>query len=110
MYTSAEEFGTAYQTMLNSISAKYGDAKVFCFTLIPNNQRTDQTEWNAYNDKIRAVVANNSFATLVDIAQNSGIDWDNYTNYTVDGVHPNLAGMKKIADVFEAALSAAYVQ
>ena len=110
VHTTAEEFGTAYQTMLDSISAKYSGAKVFCFTLIPNNQRTDQTEWNAYNDKIRTVVANNSFATLVDIAQNSGIDWNNYTKYTVDGVHPNLAGMKKIADVFEAALSAAYVQ
>ena len=109
-YTTAEEFGTAYQTMLDSISAKYSGAKVFCFTLIPNNQRTDQTEWNAYNEQIRTVVENNSFAILVDIAQNSGIDWSNYTNYTVDGVHPNLAGMKKIADVFEAALSAAYVQ
>ena len=110
VYTTAEDFGAAYQEMLDSIATKYSGAKVFCFTLIPNNQRTDQTEWNAYNDKIRTVVANNSFATLVDIAQNSGIDWNNYTKYTVDGVHPNLAGMKKIADVFKNALYATYVQ
>jgi lysophospholipase L1-like esterase len=109
-YTTAEEFGIAYQTMLDSIATQYSGAKVFCFTLIPNNQRTDQTEWNAYNEQIRTVVANNDCAVLVDIAQNSGIDWNNYTNYTVDGVHPNLAGMKKIADVFENALYATYVQ
>ena len=106
---SADTFRELYAQMVDKMQAKYKDADIFLFTLTPFGD-TDVTadELNAYNAIIREI-AEAKGCYVVDLYANSGINWDNYATYTIDGTHPNQAGMDLITACFIDAIEKAYV-
>lgn len=106
---TGSNFRTLYTQMVDKMQAKYKDADIFLFTLLPVSD-TDVTpaELVEYNNIIKEIaVAKGCY--VVDICANSGITWDNYTEKTIDGTHPNRAGMELIKETFLQALYDAYV-
>ena len=95
--------------MVDKMQEKYGDADIFLFTLTPFGD-TDVTaaELDAYNAAIREI-AGLKGCYVVDLYADSGINWDNYSEYTIDGTHPNQAGMDLITECFIRAIRNAYV-
>ena len=102
-------FEETYTQMIDSLLKTYTTAEIFCFTLIPAKDSMYQNQMNMYNEKIRSSVRRfESRVTLVDIYEESGITWNNFNEYTLDALHPNIEGMKMIADAFEKHLLTLY--
>lgn len=108
---NTELFATAYATMVHKIVNKYGNAKVFLFTLPQNGYHWLGTkeEYNAlqaeYNKMIYKI-AEVFNVQVVDLATMVG---GNYGEYLLqDGIHPNEKGMDIISAAFETALHSFY--
>lgn len=108
---NTELFATAYATMVHKIVTKYGNAKVFLFTLPQNGYHWAGTkeEYNAlqveYNKMIYKI-AEVFNVQVVDLATMVG---GNYGEYLLqDGIHPNEKGMDIISAAFETALYSFY--
>mgnify|MGYP004665223559 FL=1 len=108
---NTELFATAYATMVHKIVTKYGNAKVFLFTLPQNGYHWLGTkeEYNAlqveYNKMIYKI-AEVFNVQVVDLATMVG---GNYGEYLLqDGIHPNEKGMDIISAAFETALYSFY--
>ena len=124
------KFTEGYKQMLNNMLEKYENAEVFCCTLIPrtsysststssttNSEKiTREEHLIRMNNQIERIVAGyEDRVTLIDMYTESGITWNNLSDYCVyksDGTtvneHPNEAGMKKMAKVLERALLEVY--
>lgn len=102
-----ETFSEAYALMLDKMKMWYPDAEIYCCTI------TEASYWNEagegfpfvnehglsakdYNAWISAI-AQAKGAKVIDV-YNCGITYENAQEYTTDGVHPNAAGAKLIAD------------
>ena len=109
--TAPSDFSSAYGKTVATIKSAYPAAKVFCCTFLPDRKRfSGGTNGNginetAYNDAIRAI-AENTGCYLVDLYADCGINESNIGSYTVDRLHPNSAGMTKIADVVVSSVQA----
>lgn len=104
---NTKEFASAYAIMLHKIKTSYPNAKVFCFTILPNVRNTNYTFLDEINQTIRDL-ADYFDCELVDLYNNSGITVDNLSSLMGDGLHPNAVGMTLIAECFERALIEAY--
>ncbi len=101
------QFAVAYATMIHKIQTAYPNARIFNFTHLQNNTRKDYEALEGFNDAIR--YASEYFdCELVDIYNDSGINAENLSVYTSDGLHPLANGMDLISDCFEKALIKAY--
>ena len=93
-----EEFEEAYRTMLHRIKEQYPHADIYCATLPEGKQPQGETFFNidstiskrVYSDIIRE----NAQKAQVYIADLANVQ-EEYE--TVDGVHPNKAGMHTLA-------------
>ena len=101
--TSAE----AYAIMLDRITRRYPNAEIYCLTVPP---RRDADFWQRYfvglmNSIIRTEAAYFG-AVVADIHEDSGIVSEPifFDRYMMDLLHPNEAGMARIADVFVSAV------
>lgn len=104
-YIIPSTFTEAYIITLEKALNLYPDAQIFVFTLLPSSYNTDWEFLHSYNTRIREIADHYDEVVLVDIAQKSGITTDNYTSFTLDGTHPNKAGMLKIATILDWAIS-----
>lgn len=101
-----EEFESAYQIMLHRLKSTYPHAQIWCCTLPEGKEPEGQMFFNVdgtiskriYSDIIRECVRK----AEVELA-----DIEKYQKEyeTVDGVHPNKAGMKMLADLWLAELT-----
>ena len=96
-HISLELFKTDYDKLLTDILNTYKNAKLYVGTLIPQGRKVTPEENDGYNSAIREIAKKHG-VTVVDYAKDSGITWDNYLEHTADSLHPNKAGMKKLAD------------
>ena len=96
-----EEFEEAYRTMLHRIKEQYPHADIYCATLPEGKQPQGETFFNidstiskrVYSDIIRE----NAQKAQVYIADLANVQ-EEYE--TVDGVHPNKAGMHTLAQMW----------
>lgn len=84
-------FSEAYAMMIHKIINNYEDAKVYVCTLLPNGNNKNYTLLKEYNDMIRQI-ADEFKCGIIDFYEDSKITADNYTNYMLDGLHPNEEG------------------
>lgn len=84
-------FSEAYAMMIHKIINNYEDAKVYVCTLLPNNKNTNYSLLKDYNEMIRQI-ANEFKCGIIDFYEDSKITSDNFTNYMLDGLHPNEKG------------------
>ena len=104
-------FSCAYEDAIDGINSKYPDANIICLTLLPYSSQNNigNATIDQYNKMIK-IIAQYMGVTLIDIAENSGITWYNYTDYMLDdGIHPNKEGMDLIADALINGLKELYV-
>ena len=97
-----EYFGTAYRYMLSRLKYNYPNARIWCCTLcrtymsanpafiFPEN--LNGNDINYYNNTITSV-ANDMDCNIIDL-YSYNIPYD-----TIDGTHPNRAGMSTIAQL-----------
>lgn len=103
-----QDFSKAYELMLQKVLALYPDASVYLCTLTETDAG-DEKEPRSYpstnkngnviadfNDTIRNIAAAYNLP-LIDVHE-CGITYDNLSDYTGDGLHPNPAGASLIAD------------
>ncbi|MDO4284189.1 MAG: SGNH/GDSL hydrolase family protein [Eubacteriales bacterium] len=108
------DFSDAYALMLTKLKAQYPNARIVCMTCIPVTRWSDENRQEysaavndlgvtieAYNEKIKEVAA--IFDCPVVDTYRSFTDAES-SQYTYDGVHPNAAGAKKMADYVTANL------
>ncbi len=103
VYRAPKTSAEAYAVMLDRIARRYPHAEIYCMTVLP---RRDADFWRIWfigrmNDIIRAEAARVG-AVVVDIHDDAGItsNVENFDRYMLDRLHPNEAGMARIADVF----------
>lgn len=92
---SLATFAESYNTMISTICESYPEAAIYVCTLLPERRYSDDVLLCSFNEAIKDVATEYS-CTVVDFYANSGITWDNYTNYTIDNLHPNASGMDKL--------------
>ncbi len=92
-------FSNAYQKMIDNLKERYKDAEIWCFTLSKsiwskNEHFVFRENYSGYRieDYCKAIekIAEKNGCVLIDLL--SGEPYD-----TIDGYHPNKAGMKTIA-------------
>lgn len=96
-----EEFESAYQIMLHRLKTTYPHAQIWCCTLPEGKEPKGQMFFNAegtiskriYSDIIRNCVQK-AEVHLADL-EKSQKEYE-----TIDGVHPNKAGMKTLAELW----------
>ena len=77
-------------------------------TLLPNGS-VNATNLENYNNVIRQVVSHYNLS-LVDLYNNSGISYSNYSSYlNSDNLHPKILGMNAISKTLLDALNNKYV-
>ena len=84
-----------YALALRAMKDKYGDAEIFCMTLMPNHHSGYTAQkLLQYNTCIKAL--GNYFGATVIELDGGDITYDNCNGYTVDGsgdaIHPNIKG------------------
>lgn len=105
-------FADHYAIMLHKMTKRYPNADVFVFNIFESSEElmsANAASLSAYNDMIDTIAAYFG-VTVVDTYNDSGINKDNASTYTYDGLHLNVAGMKKYAEAFEITLKQKYVQ
>lgn len=117
--TTPTSFDEAYALMIYKMKQKYDayGTTIFCFTLHDagfinyetNQNYQDGTTAESFNDIIRAV-AEHYGLPVVDIYNDSGINSDTATTYTIDRCHPNAVGMDLITECFINAMIQYYSQ
>lgn len=100
---SPELYEREYDALISKITSDYKDAKIYVGTLTAQNRKATEELNEIYNGKIKSVAKKYS-ARVVDFARDSQITFENYRDYTVDGLHPNKEGMKKLAQCLITAL------
>ncbi len=96
-------FSEAYGRTIQNILDTYDGVKIYCCTFLPDRKRFPGSannkgiEDNEYNAAIRTI-AKHMGVKLIDLYNDSGIIPQNISQFTVDKLHPNKDGMKKIAD------------
>ncbi|MBQ8762318.1 MAG: hypothetical protein IJZ26_03325 [Clostridia bacterium] len=108
---TVSNFETSYNTMIESMVNKYTAADVYLFTLVPNKTRVDDATMQQYNAVIKEA-AETYGCNVVDLYADSGITYDNCSDYMGDGsgaLHPNPAGMDLITECFKKVLLEKYV-
>lgn len=94
-----DNYVKVYIDVLSSLNAK----QIYLFSLLPRNRAKDNFDFNKYypsiNSKIKEAVQksmnNVIYVNVYDLfLKNGEINWD----YTSDGLHPNAAGYKVMAD------------
>lgn len=97
--TNIDTFSEGYALMISKIKRKYPDAKVYVTTLMKcddNNKATYKLE--GYNEAIREVA--DKFDTgIVDLNQFM-IEKNDYSDYSLDRLHPNALGHEKMSILF----------
>jgi uncharacterized repeat protein (TIGR02543 family) len=104
---SIDMFTPTYRELLETIKVNYPNAKIFVATLLPmkhNSNIIPKADIEKYNAEIKRI-AGLLELSVVDFYAESGITEDNYTNYTVEGLHPNKNGMQMLAECLERAIS-----
>ena len=99
-------FFADYEKTLNTIKAKYPEAKVCCVNLPDRGYLKQETE--AFNKAIDSAVVNAGDNFFVADFYHSKLNNDFYYMNTVDGLHPDEDGMKIIADIIEEAIKLKY--
>lgn len=105
-------FADHYAIMLHKMTKRYPNADVFVFNIFESSETlmsANAASLSSYNDMIDTIAAYFG-VTVVDTYNDSGINKDNASTYTYDGLHLNAAGMKKYAEAFEITLKQKYVQ
>lgn len=106
------KFVNAYNLLVYELQTTYPNAEIYCFTLIENPSRGNNgTPPPSTNENLVKITDFNDMITDIATYRNSqeghvhvidlyqcGITWDNAETYLADGLHPNSAGMKVIAD------------
>ena len=91
-----DEFQRAYQTMINLVKQISPNTKIYLCTLTADVQNaTIEERLNDYNEIIRNIAVNNN-CKVIELA--NIINYDNANTYLGDSVHPNKAGMEKMAE------------
>ena len=103
-YAEPKNVVEAYAIILHKIKTLYDNPDVFCLNVLENNS----TSVTKINSEI-AKVATYFDASLVDIANQSGITQKTLSKFTMDTIHPNDDGMKLIAYTLEHAMIANYL-
>ena len=96
-YAVPSTMAEGFAIMLHKMQQHYPDAEIYLFTIPRTNDPAP-----AYADTIREV-AGYYGARVVDL-YGSALTESGYSKYFFDGTHPNAAGMKIIADLFQDAL------
>ena len=94
---SLEVFTEAYEQMMTDITDTYDNADVYVCTLLPEKRYNDDALLCSFNEAIKDI-AELYDCNVVDFYAESGITWDNYTEYTIDNLHPNATGMDKLSE------------
>lgn len=103
-YAEPQNVVEAYAIILHKIKTLYDNPDVFCLNVLENNA-TSTTKINSEIAKVAAYFG----ASLVDIANQSGITPKTLSKFTLDTTHPNDDGMKLIAYTLEHAMIAKYL-
>lgn len=108
-YATPTTFTEAYIITVHKIINTYENVDLFCFTLLPTDW-VDRDLIEPYNEVIRNVATYYN-VEIVDLFNDSGITWDNYTNYYDDTneLHPNPTGMDMVTQTFINALENKYL-
>ena len=100
-------FTNAYALMLYKLQNTYKNAKIFCCTIVPAytsypplNTR-DESIYN-WNVKLRTVI--NAMGCIPVEMPQCGINPQNNSLFTQDGIHPNAAGMSLMSLIMKNAL------
>lgn len=102
--SNVSTFSEGYGILVSKVMSTYPKAKVFCCTLMQTGYATKDHKttgvWptenlgeitlEEYNERIREI-AHCLGASIIDIAS-CGIHFWNFSNYTIDQLHPNEAG------------------
>lgn len=96
-----EEFAEAYQRMLHRLKKQYPHTTIWCATLPEGKQPEGETFFNVdstiskrvYSNIIREAAAK-AEVNIADLAE-CHIEYE-----TIDGIHPDKAGMKTLADMW----------
>lgn len=99
-YVTPTTFAEAYAIMIHKMVNKYGKAEVFVLTIPPYSGSTNVELLDSYNAEIRKIAAYFD-CHVVDLAAIEGYD---YAPITIDGIHPNEAGMDIISELFASEL------
>lgn len=95
-------FAPSYAMMIHKITQRYKDSDLYLFNHLPNHYgKTEETL--LYNEQIK-YISDYFNCNYVDIYNDTGINWDNYTTYLHDGLHPNKKGMELISNVLKESL------
>lgn len=98
-YITPTTFAEAYAITVDKILTKYKGVDVYCFTLLPAAGNPTQEDLIKVNDIIRKI-ADKYDVNIVDLYNDSGITYENYSTYLGDGLHPKAAGMDAITQTF----------
>ena len=110
-----ESFSEGYGLTFQKLKETYPKARIYCCTLLEtaggynppiegerkNSQNLTVGDYNACIRKL----ADAYKTEVIDLAVETGITYDNRDQYTVDSIHPNQAGMKKISDIISKKLN-----
>lgn len=109
-----DTFSDAYTLMLDKLQANYPSAKLYCCTLLPIGDYGVETPYVEFVNGARlaaadygaviARIAKNRGLSVIDL-YDCGVTIENLQEMTTDGVHPNAAGMRCIAEAVEKALA-----
>ena len=92
---SADTIATAYNTMLDTITATYPSAKVFCVNM-PNRNTGNSPV--AYNTAIKNAVDRHNNVYLIDL-YSSEYSGTTYQANALDNLHPNAVGMDYMTQI-----------
>ena len=92
---SADTIATAYNTMLDTITATYPSAKVFCVNM-PNRNTGNSPV--AYNTAIKNAIDNHDNVYLIDL-YSSEFSGATYQTNSLDNLHPNAIGMDYMTQI-----------
>lgn len=100
------DISRAYVLLIKKLMTKYPNAKIYCTTIMaeqfasemhesyvngyPNINPNDNVTLPTWNNMIRSI-ADNMGCGLIDMAK-CGINYFNLDEYTIDKLHPNIAG------------------
>ncbi len=91
---TTNNFDEAFSLLLYRINKTYPNSKIYCLNIPLMKCNTEET-CSLYNNTI-TLIANHYKAEIIDL-YHSNIS--NYQKYTLDGVHPNIDGMKEMAHI-----------
>ena len=114
-----DNFADAYSLMLDKLETYYPCSEIYCCTLLQVGDYGTETPYVAftngqgltaedYSGQIRLIAENKGYP-VIDL-YHCGIEIGNLQNMTSDGVHPNVEGMKYIAEAVRDKILSAYNQ